>query len=619
MSALLHRLRDWLAEMIDGFAPAKGAPPRSLWPFIRWCLSGTWPVIWLATLFSALAGAMEVISAWLLGVVIDSALAHGPVDYFADNALLIAVYVGFFLLVRPFLFGAAAAFNGIVIPPNVAPLIQSRLHRWSLGHAIGFFDNDFAGRIAQKQMQTAAALVNVVTEAINAGAFAIATLVGAVLMLAAIDWRIGMILAVWSVIYFYMIRWYLPRIRSLSKTRAAARANVTGQIVDTITNIKTVKLFGHVDHEDQSAIAAMQGYRAAALDFGVFSTGFRFVLMTAAGVLPVALVLFGVMLWQDGRVSAGEIAAIGAVSMRIAQMTGWVSFTLMAIYANLGEIEDGMRTLTPPHALVDAPDAVDLPKATGRIVMSGVSFAYGRQSGGVEGIDLTIAPGQKLGIVGASGAGKSTLVALLLRLYEAEAGRVLIDDIDVRNVKQDSLRRQIAMVTQDTAMFNRSAFDNILYGRPDATPEEVYAAAARAEADIFIAALVDHKGRRGYDAFLGERGVKLSGGQRQRIALARAFLKDAPILVLDEATSALDSEVEAAIQDSLIKVMEGKTVIAIAHRLSTLSAMDRIVVLDQGRIVEDGTHDALLAKDGLYARYWNRQSGGFIGLSEAAE
>jgi ATP-binding cassette, subfamily B, bacterial len=619
MTAALLGLRDWLAGMIDGFAPANGPPPRTLGPFIRWCLSGTWPVIWVATLFSALAGAMEVVSAWLLGVVIDSALAHGPVDYFADNALLIAGYVGFFLLVRPFLFGAAAAFNGIVIPPNVAPLIQSRLHRWSLGHAIGFFDNDFAGRIAQKQMQTAAALVNVVTEAINAGAFAIATLVGAVLMLAAIDWRIGLILAIWSLAYAAMIRWYLPRVRSLSKTRAAARANVTGQIVDTITNIKTVKLFGHIDHEDQSAIAAMQGYRSASLEFGVFSTVFRFVLMTAAGILPVALVLAGVVLWQDDRVSAGEIAAIGAVSMRIAQMTGWVSFTLMTIYANLGEIEDGMRTLTPPHALVDAPDALELPKVTGRIDFVGVSFAYGRQSGGVDGIELTIAPGQKLGIVGASGAGKSTLVALLLRLYEAEAGQVLIDGVDVRRVKQDSLRRQIAMVTQDTAMFNRSAFDNIRYGRPDATAAEVHAAAARAEADRFIADLVDHKGRRGYDAFLGERGVKLSGGQRQRIALARAFLKDAPILVLDEATSALDSEVEAAIQDSLIKVMEGKTVIAIAHRLSTLSAMDRIVVLDQGRIVEDGTHDALLAADGLYARYWNRQSGGFIGLAEAAE
>ncbi|MBF9045755.1 ATP-binding cassette domain-containing protein [Rhodobacterales bacterium LSUCC0031] len=615
----MHRIRDWLAGMIDGFVPADGPPPRTLWPFIRWCLSGTWPVIWLATLFSALAGAMEVISAWLLGVVIDSALAHGPVDYFAKNALLISVYVGFFLLIRPFLFGAAAAFNGIVLPPNVAPLVQSRLHRWSLGHAIGFFDNDFAGRIAQKQMQTAAALVNVLTEAINAGAFAVATLVGAVAMLAAIDWRIGLILALWSAAYFYMIRWYLPRIRALSKTRAAARANVTGQIVDTITNIKTVKLFGHVDHEDQSAIAAMQGYRAAALDFGVFSTVFRFVLMTAAGILPVALVLVSVMLWQDGRVSAGEIAAIGAVAMRIAQMTGWVSFTLMAIYANLGEIEDGMRTLTPPHALVDAADAVELPKATGRIVFDGVSFAYGRQAGGVDGIDLTIAPGEKLGIVGASGAGKSTLVALLLRLYEPEAGRVLVDGKDVRRVKQDSLRRQIAMVTQDTAMFNRSALENIRYGRPDATEAAVRAAAARAEADEFISGLVDHKGRRGYDAFLGERGVKLSGGQRQRIALARAFLKDAPILVLDEATSALDSEVEAAIQDSLIKVMEGKTVIAIAHRLSTLSAMDRIVVLDQGRIVEDGTHDSLLAQGGLYARYWNRQSGGFIGLSEAAE
>jgi ATP-binding cassette subfamily B protein len=569
--------------------------------------------------FSAIAGAMEVISAWFLGLVIDSALAHGPSGYFAENMLLIAGYVAFYLVLRPFFFGASAAFNGIVLPPNLAPLIQSRLHRWSLGHAVSFFDNDFAGRIAQKQMQTAAALVNVVTEMINAGAFAVATLVGAVVMLAVIDWRIGLILLIWTVGYGYMIRWYLPRIRSLSKTRAAARANVTGQIVDTITNIKTVKLFGHVAHEDQTAIEAMRGYRAAALDFGVLSTGFRFALMAAAGVLPVALVLMGIGLWQTGRVSAGDIAAIGAVSMRIAQMTGWVSFTLMTIYANLGEIEDGMRTLTPPHDLTDAPDAVDLPAATGRIAFEGVSFAYGRRTGGVDGIDLVVEPGQKLGIVGASGAGKSTLVALLLRLYEAERGRVTLDGIDVRHIKQDSLRRQISMVTQDTAMFNRSALENIRYGRPEASEIEVQQAAARAEAHTFIANLVDHKGRRGYDAHLGERGVKLSGGQRQRIALARAFLKDAPVLVLDEATSALDSEVEAAIQTTLIKVMEGKTVIAIAHRLSTLSAMDRIVVLDQGRIVEDGTHDVLLAKGGLYARYWTRQSGGFLGLADAAE
>jgi ATP-binding cassette subfamily B protein len=609
----------WLSALIDGFAHADGPPPRALWPFIRWCLSGAWPVILVATVLSGLAGVLEVGAAWLLGVVIDSTVTTGPDGYFTAHLGLILFYTAFYLLLRPLFFGASAAFNGIVLPPNLAPLIQSRLHRWSLGHAVSFFDNDFAGRIAQKQMQTATALVNVVTEVINAGAFAVATLVGAVAMLLAIDWRIGLMLLVWTVGYGFMIRWFLPRIRLRSKTRAAARANVTGQIVDTITNIKTVKLFGHTEYEDETALGAMRGYRDAALAFGYLSTGFRFALMATAGALPVALVLMAVALWQTGAVTAGEIAATGAVAMRIAQMTGWVSFTLMAVYSNIGEVEDGMRTLTPPHELTDAEGAVDLPEARGRIAFENVSFAYGREAGGVDGIDLVVEPGQKLGSVGASGAGKSTLVALLLRLYDTEAGRVTLDGVDVRTLKQDSLRRQIAMVTQDTAMFNRSAHDNILYGRPDATEAEVYAAARRAEAHEFIEGLQDHRGRTGYGAFLGERGVKLSGGQRQRIALARAFLKDAPVLVLDEATSALDSEVEAAIQDTLGQVMEGKTVIAIAHRLSTLSSMDRIIVLDAGRIVEDGTHDSLLEAGGLYARYWNRQSGGFLGLQDAAE
>ncbi|MCT4684430.1 MAG: ABC transporter ATP-binding protein/permease, partial [Roseicyclus sp.] len=436
----------WLSALIDGFAHADGPPPRARWPFIRWCLSGAWPVILVATVLSGLAGVLEVGAAWLLGVVIDSTVTTGPDGYFTAHLGLILFYTAFYLLLRPLFFGASAAFNGIVLPPNLAPLIQSRLHRWSLGHAVSFFDNDFAGRIAQKQMQTATALVNVVTEVINAGAFAVATLVGAVAMLLAIDWRIGLMLLVWTVGYGFMIRWFLPRIRLRSKTRAAARANVTGQIVDTITNIKTVKLFGHTEYEDETALGAMRGYRDAALAFGYLSTGFRFALMATAGALPVALVLMAVALWQTGAVTAGEIAATGAVAMRIAQMTGWVSFTLMAVYSNIGEVEDGMRTLTPPHELTDAEGAVDLPEARGRIGFENVSFAYGREAGGVDGIDLVVEPGQKLGIVGASGAGKSTLVALLLRLYDTEAGRVTLDGVDVRTLKQDSLRRQIAMV-----------------------------------------------------------------------------------------------------------------------------------------------------------------------------
>jgi ATP-binding cassette subfamily B protein len=613
----LKRLGIWLGSLIPPFAAAEGPPPQTLWAFIKWCLSGAWPMILLAAAFSGTAGLMEVVSAWFLGVMIDSTAGGNTLSYLADNAWLILAYIGFYLLVRPLFFGLSAAFTGIVLPPNLAPLIQSRLHRWSLGHDITFFDNDFAGRIAQKQAQSASALVNVVQEVISAAVYAVITIIGTLGLLLAIDWRIAVMLVLWMGVYAALLRWYLPRIRIRAKARAAARANVTGQVVDTITNIKTVKLFGHTDHEDTAAIGAMSGYRDAALQFGYLSTSFRFVLMAVAGLLPVLLVIGAVLLWRVGAVTPGEIAAIGAISMRISQMTGWVSFTLMGIYSNVGELEDGMRTLTPAHGLTDAPGAKALPRLSGRVEFAAVTFAYGGRTGGVHGIDLVVEPGQKLGVVGASGAGKSTLVNLLMRLYDAEQGRILIDGQDIAQVTQDSLRQQIAMVTQETAMFNRTARDNILYGRPDASEAEVIAASKRAEAHEFILQLEDFKGRKGYDAFLGERGVKLSGGQRQRIALARAFLKDAPVLVLDEATSALDSEVEAAIQDTLTRVMEGKTTIAIAHRLSTLSAMDRIIVLDQGRIVEDGSHHDLLARDGLYARYWSRQSGGFIGVDDA--
>jgi ATP-binding cassette subfamily B protein len=440
-----------------------------------------------------------------------------------------------------------------------------------------------------------------------------------VLLLGTVDWRIALGLLIWMVAYIYLIKFFMPRIRVRSKARAAARAMVTGQVVDTVTNIKTVKLFGQQEHEDSEALDAMGDYRQKFLAFSRVSVSFRFWLMTLAGILPVLLIGGALWYWSLGLISAGDIAATGAISLRLAQMTGWVSFTLMSLYANVGEVEDGMRTLTPAHTLVDQDGAGALAVTDGEVTLDNVTFAYGRKKGGVQDLSLKIHPGEKLALVGASGAGKSTLVSLLMRLYDTEKGVISIDGQDISAVTQDSLRRQIGMVTQETAMFNRSAMDNIRYGRPDASKDEVIAAAKKAEAHQFITELEDFKGRTGYDAHLGERGVKLSGGQRQRIALARAILKDAPILILDEATSALDSEVEAQIQSALERVMEGKTVLAIAHRLSTIASMDRIVVIDQGRIVEIGTHDALLAKGGLYARYWDRQSGGFLNIRDAAE
>ena len=605
-----------LGGFIDAFRPAQGVPPQRLTGFFAWCLSGSWPPLIVAGVISAISGTTEVVSALILGWVVDAAVSGSPAEFFADNLGLLLLFLLFYLVLRPLAFGASSASNSVIVGPNLFPLVLSRLHRWTMGQSVTFFDNDFAGRIAQKQMQAARAVTDVATEFINTICFALASVIGSAIFLLAIDGWIALALIVWMFGYFALIRFFMPRIKKNSSARAAARAMVSGQVVDTITNIKTVKLFAHAAFEDRVALKSMELFRARSLEFGEISTWFRLSLMTLAGVLPILLIGGAVILWQQGQATAGAIAASGAVAMRIAQMTGWVSFTLMSIYTSVGEVEDAMRTLSIPHQLADAPGAVDLPKIAGAIDYEAVSFAYGRRRGGVEDVTLRIAAGEKIGIVGASGAGKSTLVSLLLRLYDAEKGQVLVDGQDVRQVTQESLRRQIGMVTQETAMFNRSARDNIAYGKPDAIEEEIIAAAKQAEAHEFILAMEDHQGRKGYDAYLGERGVKLSGGQRQRIALARAFVKDAPILVLDEATSALDSEVEASIQEALDRVMVGKTVLAIAHRLSTIAAMDRIVVLDQGRIVEEGPHDVLLAQDGLYARYWNRQSGGFIGVDE---
>jgi len=488
-------------KLIAPFQAADGPPPTTLLAFMHWALKGSFGMIAAGSLVSVVSGLIEVASALILGLVIDAALEGSADGFFAENTALILGVLFFFLVFRPAWLGLSGLMQSVVLAPQVYALVLSRLNTHTLGQSVTFFDDDFAGRIAAKQMQAARALTDIVVEFVHTIVFAFASLVGSLVLVLTMDGWSAVALMVWMVAYIGFIRFFMPRIRAASMRRASARAMVTGQIVDTVTNIKTVKLFAHDQHEDDAAVGAIEDFRVAGVGWGWVSATFRF----------------------------------------------W------------------------------------------------------------------------LGIVGASGAGKSTLVALLLRLYDAEKGAVLIDGQDISAVSQHSLRRQISMVTQETAMFNRSAFENISYGTPDATAEDVTAAAKQAEADAFIQGLEDFKGRKGYDAYLGERGVKLSGGQRQRIAIARAILKDAPILVLDEATSALDSEVEAAIQAALETVMDGKTVIAIAHRLSTLARMDRIIVLDAGQIVEQGSHEDLLAMDGLYARYWNRQSGGFINVKDAAE
>lgn len=604
-----------LGGLIDSQQEADGPPPQTLARFFRWALSGAWPVIFLAGLISALAGATEVLTMYLLGRVVDVASSTAPIG---NSIGLFALAIVLLMVLRPVLFGVSASFQSVVIGPNLFTLVVGRLHRWTLGQAVTFFDNDFAGRIAQKQMQVARSLTEVVIETVNAVLFALASVLGAGFLVSAVDPRLLIVLAGWFATYVIFLRIFLPRIRARAKARAGASAMLSGQVVDTITNIKTVKLFAGTNYETDAAQSAMQDLRHRALEYGEVATLFRFGLITLAGLLPIAMVGFGLS-WRDAGVTPGDLAAIGAVSIRLSQMTGWVSFVLMAVFSHVGEVEDGMKTLTPAHQLTDAKNAKRLNVTDAQVTFENVSFGYGGETGGINGINLTIKAGEKLGIVGASGAGKSTLVALLLRLYDPETGRVLIDGQDLKLVGQDSLREAIGMVTQETAMFNRSARDNISYGRSDATDDMLIAASQKAEADAFIGDLLDHTGRAGYDAHLGERGVKLSGGQRQRIALARAMLKDAPILVLDEATSALDSEVEAAIQTALDTAMEGKTVIAIAHRLSTISGMDRIIVLENGAIVEEGSHEALLAMDGTYAKYWNRQSGGFDSTQDAAE
>ncbi|MEM7295008.1 MAG: ABC transporter ATP-binding protein [Pseudomonadota bacterium] len=607
-------------ELVDPYIDyvENDTPPRALWPFLREYLEPFKAVFALATLSSIVVAAIELWLISYLGRLIDLMQSKGASLFWAGHWVELTLMAVALLLVRPLIQVVDVALLNNAILPNVGTLIRWRAHRHVLRQSVGWFENDFAGRIANRIMQTPPAAGEAVFQVFDAMAFSVAYVVGAAILLSTTDPRLVLPLLAWLVLYGALVRWVVKNIGPASQAAADARSKVTGRVVDSYTNIHSVKLFAHHDREVAFAKEAIEEARKTfQYEMRLYSS-MDVAMTTLNGLLIVAVVGLAIALWMAGSATVGVVAAASTLALRLNAMTGWIMWALTSFFQNLGIIREGMETIAQPIDLRDAKEALPLAVTSGEIAIHGLTHRYGRESGGLQNITLTIAAGEKVGLVGRSGAGKSTLVKLLLRLYDRESGVITIDDQDIAQVTQGSLRRQIGMVQQDSSLLHRSIRDNILYGRPEASEDEMRAAARQAEAHDFILDLEDSQGRRGYDAHVGERGVKLSGGQRQRIMLARVMLKDAPILLLDEATSALDSEVEAAIQETLYRMMEGKTVLAIAHRLSTIAQMDRIIVLDDGQVVEEGSHAGLLEQGGLYAEFWARQSGGFLMAPEAA-
>ena len=591
-------------------------PPRRLVPFVWACTQGMRGLIALLTVLAALRAAFDALLFALLGRVVDWIGQADPAHFWAGHgpalAALAAVLLSSIVLI---------ALHTLVQHQALAIGFPMRLrwnfHRLMLRQSLSFYADEFAGRVAAKVMQTALAVRDVMLTAVDVvigmGVYMLTLLA----LTAGMDWRLMLPFALWALAYGLACGYFVPRLGRAGKEQADARSLMTGRVTDAYTNIATVKLFSHSQREAAYAREAMQAFQITGQvqmrlisAFEIVNHALIMLLMLSAGGLSL-------WLWSRGETGAGAVAAVIAMSLRLAGISHWVMWEFARLFENIGTVQDGISTLTQTPAVADAPQARPLAVTRGDVRFENVSFAYEAGSGGskpvISGLNLHIRPGEKVGLVGRSGAGKSTLVNLLLRFHDVQGGRILIDGQDIAHVTQESLRAAIGMVTQDTSLLHRSMRDNILYGRPDASEEHMRAAARRAQASDFIEQLADLQGRSGYDAHVGERGVKLSGGQRQRVAIARVMLKDAPILLLDEATSALDSEVEAAIQQSLETLMQGKTVIAIAHRLSTIAALDRLIVMDAGHIVEEGSHAELLAKGGLYARLWARQSGGFLG------